>query len=85
MLGGEVVLSSSFPFSGPVFPPQDSSLHLYLQDTARGLPFFTLSPKQLSRGSWGDSNPHPEGQAHQVESSHSEDWEELGVETRSPV
>lgn len=85
VLGGEVVLSSSFPFSGPVFPPQDSSLHLYLQHTARGLPFLTLSPKQLSRGSRGDSNPHPERQAHQVESPHSGEWEELGVETRSPV
>lgn len=32
---GEVVLSSSFSFSGPVLPPQDSSLHLYLQHTAK--------------------------------------------------
>ena len=66
-----MVLSPSFPFSGPTFPLQGSSLHLYLPHTARGPRFPTPSP-QASKGPLGGSgitNPHLKGQAHQVESS----------------
>ena len=74
------MLSPSFSFSGPTFPPQDSSLHLYLHHTARGPPFPTPSP-QASKGPLGGSgvtNPHLEGQAHQEESSTPKGRDESG-------
>ena len=40
-----MVLSSSFPFSGLVFLPPESSMHLYLQSTARAPPFPDSLPQ----------------------------------------
>lgn len=53
VLGTEVVLSSSFPFSGPVFSPQELKHAPLPQHTARGPPFLASHPHTALQGPQG--------------------------------